>query len=320
MRSELTLEQLEANYRVMLKIRYTEKGIEKLFEQGKISGTAHLCVGQEAVSAGVMSCLSKNDYVISTHRGHGHLLAMGAKVEGLIGELLGKKSGYCKGRGGTQHISAMDINFLGSNGITGGGIPIGTGFALGLKKQKKEGIVVVFMGDGATNSGYFYESLNFASLWNIPVLYICENNLYAMSTPVGKSSAVKELYRKAQLFNIKGYQSDGMDLKNVISQTQETLKEMKENNRPAFIEFKTYRYVGHSKSDKRVYRTREEESLWENHDPISIAENYLGKYLEEKAIEKIKDEEISRIQKIIKNMAREEETDKNTILDKIYAE
>ena len=255
-------------YRNLVLIRRFEERVQALFADGKIAGTCHLCIGQEAVAVGVANALGPGDQVVSCHRGHGHLLAMGGEPARLLGELMGKETGYCRGRGGSQHMSVPAIGFLGTNGITGGGIPIATGAALSAKMKGTGSAVVCFFGDGATSQGTFHESLNMASLWGLPILYVCENNGYAMSAPVAKTVAGGDLLKRAAAYAIRTERVDGMDVHAVEASASSLLKHTREGSGPAFLEAVTYRYCGHSKSDRLVYRTREEEAAWKEHDPV----------------------------------------------------
>jgi len=263
------LRKLLSSFRAMLLIRLCEERIQALYGEGKILGTCHLCIGQEAVAVGVANALAPGDQVVSCHRGHGHLLAMGGDPARLLGELMGKEIGYCRGRGGSQHLSAPAIGFLGTNGITGGGIPIATGAALTAKQKKSDRAVVCFFGDGATNQGTFHESLNMASLWKLPVLYVCENNGYAMSVPVARSVAGGDLLNRARAYAMRAERVDGMDAEAVEAAARSALAAVREGQGPAFLEAVTYRFCGHSKSDRLVYRTREEEAVWRARDPVA---------------------------------------------------
>ena len=269
------IRQLVKFYRLMLKIRLFEQKIDWLFSRGLLGGTSHLCIGQEAVAVGVMDCLNGDDYVISSHRGHGHLIAKGGEIKKMFSELMGKIDGYCYGKGGSQHICAKDIGFYGTNGITGGGIPIATGIALSIKLRKTEQVVVSFFGDGATNQGTFHESLNMASIWCLPIVYICENNLYGMSTHIGNVSNINGLAQRAHSYNINSYVVDGMNVQEVLDVSKEALNYVRAKKKPCFIEANTYRFCGHSKSDPRLYRTKEEERSWQEKDCIDILKKQL---------------------------------------------
>jgi TPP-dependent pyruvate/acetoin dehydrogenase alpha subunit len=255
-------------YRRMLVIRFFEQKCEHGFARNQIAGTTHLCIGQEAVPVGVSVFLEKNDYVVSTHRGHGHALCKGLTAHGLFAEILGKATGYCGGKGGTQHVANLAVGFLGTNGVTGGGLPIATGAALSQKLSSTRNIAVSFLGEGATNQGTFSESLNMAGLWNLPVLFVCENNGYAMSTAAHRASQGTAIHKKAEALGVAGYHVDGMDVLEVARLARELIERMRAGGGPALIEAVTYRFGGHSKSDPRMYRTREEEKLWKGRCPI----------------------------------------------------
>ncbi len=262
-------------YGQMLLIREFEEALSELFTKNLIGGTSHFCIGQEACAVGVVSETRADDYLVSNHRGHGHLLARGLDPVRVMAELLGRTSGYCGGRGGSQHMSAMDLCFLGTNGITAGGIPIATGAAYALQYQGTEQLVVAFFGDGASNQGTFHESLNMAGLWRLPVLYVCENNLYGMSAPVAASTASTPIAARAECYAMRGETCDGMDVVQVKQATRELLDHVRAGNGPALLELMTYRYCGHSKNDARVYRTRDEEAHWHERDCLALTECWL---------------------------------------------
>lgn len=259
----------------MLLIRYFEEKLDWLFSRDMLPGTAHLCIGQEAVAVGAVSAAASEDIVVSTHRGHGHLLAKGADPKRLLCEIMGKEPGYCKGIGGTQHLCAKEINFMGTNGITGGGIPFATGIGLSLKLRKRPLVVLCFFGDGAANQGTFHESLNMASIWGLPVVYICENNLYAMSTSIQDSMRLTDVAVRAKSYNIPGEIVDGMDVLEVERVVSRAVEHARKGKGPMLIEAKTYRYCGHSKSDPCQYRTKKEEEAWRKKDPILRVEKFL---------------------------------------------
>ena len=261
-----TADKLLAAYARMLIIRIFEETLSDLFTRNLLGGTSHFCIGQEACAVGVVWAVRETDWLVSNHRGHGHLLARGLDPARVMGELMGKLNGYCGGRGGSQHMCAMEHHFLGTNGITAGGLPIGTGAALALKVRRLDDIVVVFFGDGASNQGTFHESLNMASLWKLPVLYVCENNGYGMSNPVGSSTAADSIAARAAAYKMPGKTVDGMDVTRVAEATAALAGAVRSGAGPALLELTTYRYCGHSKNDPRVYRTREEESAWEERD------------------------------------------------------
>lgn len=253
---------------LMSVMRVFEERIIKLVGEGHIRGTAHPYAGEEAVAMGTCLALRPDDWVVSTHRGHGHLIAKGGDVNRLMAELFGKVTGYGAGKGGTQHMADFSVGHLGSNGITGGGIPIGTGAALSAHMRGSGQVVAVFMGDGATNQGTFHESLNLAALWNLPVVYVCENNLYAMSTPICDAASVEHLSERAAAYGIPGVQVDGMDVVAMARAVSIAVDRARAAAGPTLLECKTYRFLGHSKSDQRQYRSREEEADWLSRDPI----------------------------------------------------
>lgn len=255
-------------YRRMVRIRLFEEKVDQLFGDGTLRGTSHLCVGQEATAVGACAALRPDDLVTSTHRGHGHFIAKGGDPRRLMAELFGREPGYSRGRGGSQHMACYAIGFLGSNGITGGGIPIATGAALALQRRRDDRVVLCFFGDGAANQGVFHESLNMAAIWKLPVIYLCENNLYAMSTPVRAACALPDIAARAAAYGIPGEVVDGNDFFAVRASVAEAAARARRGDGPTLLECKTYRLVGHSKSDRRVYRTREEEAAWQARDPI----------------------------------------------------
>ncbi len=252
-------------------IRLFEERLLSLFSEGLLRGTTHSCCGQEVCPAALADVLTPADYVLSNHRGHGHFLAMGGDVQGLFAELMGQPQGVCKGRGGSQHLHRP--RFF-SNGITGGMTPVGTGIALALKRTEPGAICAVFIGDGALGQGVVYESLNLASLWNLPLLLAVEDNKYAMSTPV-KDGLAGSFEGRAQAFGIEGHRLDCSDALELRARLEEIVSAMRHTGRPAMVVFDTYRFQGHSKSDTRPYRAREEEANWLARDPVAFLENRL---------------------------------------------
>jgi len=254
--------------RRMLLIRAFEERLDQLFAEGSLRGTTHFCIGQEASAVGACAALEPLDYVTSTHRGHGHCLAAGGDPNRMMAEIFGRKDGYCQGKGGTQHMAALEIGFLGSNGITGGGIPIATGAALSSKLRKLGRVALCFFGDGAANQGAFHECLNMAGLWNLPVIYCCENNLYAMGTSTAQAFANPDIAGRAPMYGMPGVRVDGTDALEVYGAVQAAASRARAGEGPTLIEISTYRFLGHSRSDARKYRTREEEAEWRSRDPI----------------------------------------------------
>ncbi len=261
--------------RDMKRIRAFEERIDRLFVEARIHGTTHLCIGQEAVPVGACAAIEPTDLASGSHRGHGQAIAKGLDTDRLLAELMGRRDGYCGGRGGTQHVASMEHGFLGTNGITAGGIPIATGAALSAKLRGTRQVVLSFFGDGATNQGTFHESLNMASIWNLPVIYICENNHYAMSTPISESAAVPQIALRAAAYAMPAATVDGNDVLAVRDAVAKAAERARSGDGPTLVECVTYRHRGHSKSDLREYRTREEEKEWELRDPITRMEERL---------------------------------------------
>ncbi len=263
-------DELLSIYEDMLLIRRFEERIDELFAEGLLRGTCHLGIGQEAVAIGTMRGLRPDDWVSSTHRGHGHFLAKGADEKLVMAEMFGKAPGYSGGRGGSQHMACLAIGFLGSNGITGGGIPIGTGAALALARRKSDQVVAVLMGDGAANQGIFHEALNMAAIWKLPVIYVCENNRYAMSMPFEKAFATGTIAERVRGFGVGAQVVDGNDVLTVARTVADAAEHARSGRGPAFIEFLTYRFCGHSKSDRCVYRSQQEEEEHLKRCPIKL--------------------------------------------------
>lgn len=307
-------------YKKALTIRYFEEKVDWLFGRGKLGGTTHLCIGQEAVSVGVASALRADDYMVSTHRGHGHLIAKGGEPERIFAELLGKSGGYCKGRGGTQHLCVMGLNFLGTNGITGGGIPIATGAGLSIKLSGDDRVAVCFFGEGASNQGTFHESLNMASVWKLPVLYVCENNMYAMSTRFAGISARDDVAERAGPYGIEAAIVDGMDALKVAELAGRVVERVRAGGGPALIEAKTYRFCGHSKSDPRAYRTREEEEMWKGKDPVKRLEEAAAELITGSGIEGIKRDVLAMIDDAYDAAEKGADHSTDAALEGVYAE
>jgi acetoin:2,6-dichlorophenolindophenol oxidoreductase subunit alpha len=251
-------------------IRAFEERAELLYAMGKVHGTMHLSIGQEGTAVGASSALQAGDYLLNHHRGHGHCLAWGSDVNKMMAEFMGKETGFCRGRGGSMHIADVDANNLGANGIVAGGVPISVGVGLSIRMRKTDQVVMVIFGDGAANEGAFHEALNMASIWDLPVIFLCENNQYAMSMPYEKAFNVERISDRAAAYNIPGHTVDGNDILEVYTQLRDAAARARKGEGPTLIEAVTYRYKGHSKSDKQVYRTRAEVNDWKDtRDPIS---------------------------------------------------
>ncbi|MES2979523.1 MAG: thiamine pyrophosphate-dependent dehydrogenase E1 component subunit alpha [Pseudomonadota bacterium] len=273
--SRLGRETLHKALRQMVLIRRFEEGAEQAYMRGLVHGTMHLSIGQEASAVGVGINLGLADCITSTHRGHGHCIAKGAEPKYMFAEFFGKDTGYCRGRGGSMHIADVAGGNLGANGIVGGGIPIAVGAALALKQMKKPNVVVCFFGDGANNEGAFHEGLNMAAIWKLPVVFVCENNKYGMSTSTERSTAVKAIATRAQAYNMPGVTVDGNIFAHVADAAHEAIERARGGGGPTLIEALTYRHRGHSKSDRNRYRTKEEIDSWVERDPIVLLEQDL---------------------------------------------
>ncbi len=273
----LSKEKMRDMYYKMRVARFFEEAVNEMFMRGMIHGTTHLSIGQEGSAMGVMAAIRDTDYMMSCHRGHSHCVAKNADVNRMMSELLGKRDGFCHGMGGSMHIVDIASRNLGANGIMGPSIPIATGVALALKKDKSDSIVVSFFGDGTSNSGLFHEAINMGALWKLPIVYICENNKYGMSTPVEKSVSVPNIADRASAYGIPGVIVDGNDVLAVMDAVKEAAERARSGRGPSLLEMKTYRWLGHSKSDKRAYRTAEEEKEWKEKCPIKRFGEYMLK-------------------------------------------
>jgi len=273
--SKLEQSTLLGLYRQMVMIRQFEEQVLDLYARTLIPGIAHVSIGQEAVAAGVCALLRPDDYIITTHRGHGHSLAKGAQADKMFAELLGKVDGYCRGKGGSMHVADPSTGNLGANGIVGGNLPLATGAALSAKRRGTEQVSVCFFGDGAANQGLLMESMNMAAIWQLPVIYVCENNRYGEYTAMEAVTAGK-LHERGQALGIPSVTLDGMDVLAVHAAAEQAIARARAGGGPSFLVFETYRYYGHGTSDRnRPYRTREEETIWRGRDPIDS----LGQFL-----------------------------------------
>ncbi len=264
----LTEDDVLGALRRMHRIRQFEEAAEDSYIRGLSYGTMHLSIGQEATAVGACLPLSNADCITSTHRGHGHCIAKGAELEPMFAEFLGRESGYCKGRGGSMHIAEPAKGNLGANGIVGGGLPIAVGAALSAKKRGTGGVALAFFGDGANNEGAFHEALNLASIWKLPVIFVCENNQYAMSMSMARATAVANVADRASAYAIPGVIVDGNDFAAVAEASFEATERARAGEGPTLIEAKTYRTRGHSRSDRNRYRSKEEIEAWRARDPI----------------------------------------------------
>ncbi len=256
--------------RTMMRIRQFEDKVFELLAKDAIKGASHVYAGEEAVAVGACAAIGPNDFITSTHRGHGHCLARGGELKYMLAELCGKATGYCKGKGGSMHIADVSKGNLGATGIVGGNIPVATGAALSCKMRKTNQVVLCFFGDGASNTGTFHESLNMAGVWKLPVVYVCENNLYGMSVSTQRACAVQDIAVRAVSYNMPGEICNGQAVLEVKAAVEKAAARARHGEGPTLLECKTYRYRGHSRSDPRKYRTKEEEQYWHDRDPITL--------------------------------------------------
>ncbi len=276
MESTLNKQQLAEFYRQMLLIRRFEEACGRLYMQGKIRGFLHLYIGEEAIAVGTMAALRPDDYVIGHYRDHGHAIAKGMDPKIAMAELCGKATGSSGGKGGSMHLFDAEKNFMGGHAIVGGQMPIAAGLALASKYRKEDRITVCFFGDGAVNQGEFHETLNLASVWKLPILFLLENNLYGMGTHVDRSRAGgRHIYEAASAYDINGVQTDGMDVVSVNECVSEAVKSIRKDGGPRFIEAMCYRYRGHSMADPTMYRERDEAAELGIKDPIESLKNFM---------------------------------------------
>lgn len=269
-------EKLLWMYETMVKIRVHEERAAELFAENKVPGFVHLYVGEEAVATGVVANLKKEDFISSTHRGHGHYIAKGGDIKASMAELFGKTTGCCKGKGGSMHIVDLSIGELGANGIVGGGIPHAVGAAMGIKLNGLDDVAVAFFGDGASNQQNFHEGINLAAIWKLPVVFVCENNGYQISLPYSKQQIINSVAERGKSYGIPAVSVDGQDVMAVYEVAKEAIEKARNGEGPSLIEAKTYRFRGHFEGDPAIYRTKKELEWWkENKDPIIIFKKLL---------------------------------------------
>jgi len=306
----------------MLKIRQFEEACGRMYMQGKIKGFLHLYIGEEAIAVGSISELSQDDYIITHYRDHGHALARGIDPNKAMAELYGKVDGTSRGKGGSMHLFDSNLNFMGGHAIVGGHLPIAVGIALGIKKQKKKGLVMCFFGDGAVNEGEFHESMNLAALWELPIIFYLENNQYGMGTHVKRSSANPEmLYKFADLYNMPSTKIDGMDVVTVRDSAREAIDKIRNESGPILIEAMTYRFRGHSMADPSEYRENEEVQQWQKEkDPIELFKQYCftNNILSKEETELINQEVKEVIKECLDFAENSQFPDMNIAADKIY--
>ena len=314
-------EKLIEMYRKMLEIRHFEEKVYELYGQNLVPGTIHLYAGQEAVAVGVCANLRREDYIVSTHRGHGHCIAKGADLKRVMAEILGKKTGYCKGKGGSMHIADFSVGILGATGVVGAGIPIAAGAGLSIKLRGTDQVVACFFGDGASNQGTFHEGINMAAIWKLPVLFVCENNLYAMGTRQSRVMLIENIADRAVAYGIPGVTVDGNDVLAVYEAARRAVERAKKREGPTLIECKTYRHKGHSRFDPATYRPKEEVEFWLKKDPIP---RFRGKLVEmgvltDAEAEQIEKEVLNEIEEAVKFALESPYPEPEEALKDVYA-
>lgn len=275
----------------MMRIRQLEEKAYELYTQEKIRGFLHLYDGEEAVAVGVIQNLKKEDAIVATYREHGHALIRGVSMNSIMAELYGKAEGCSGGRGGSMHLYDKETNFMGGSAIVGNGLPMAIGVGFAFKRQNKKAITCCFFGEGAVDEGEFHESLNLASLWELPVLFVCENNLYSMGMPFELAEAETNLVKKAEAYNLKGTSVDGMDVMKVLKEAEKAIRYVRDKQKPYFLECQTYRYRAHSMFDPERYRSKQEIKEWKKKDPIKT---FTAKLMEDN---QLSDEELKGLEK-----------------------
>lgn len=314
-------EKLTEMHRQMLRIRHFEEKVYELYGQNLVPGTIHLYVGQEAVAVGVCTNLRKDDYITSTHRGHGHCIAKGADLRKVMAEILGRKTGYCKGKGGSMHIADFSIGMLGATAVVGAGIPIAVGAGLSIKLRGTDQVVACFFGDGASNQGTFHESINMAAIWALPVIFVCENNLYAMGTRQSMVMKIENIADRATAYGILGATVDGNDVLAVYEAAHEAVDRARHGQGPTLIECKTYRHKGHSRFDPATYRPKAEVEEWLRKDPIPRFKAKLQKMklLTDQEAEKLEREVILAVEEAVKFAMESPFPTPEEALENVYA-
>lgn len=305
----------------MLLIRSFDEKVDELYAEGALHGTAHFYVGQEAVATGVISALKNGDVITGTHRGHGHAIAFGLDLERMAAELLGRASGYCHGKGGSMHIADVEAGMLGANGIVGGSMGIACGAGWAFKQRNQDHVAVCFFGDGAVQEGIFNETLNMAAIWKLPVIFVCENNQYAMSLSVKKGFATERISDRAAGYGMAGISVDGMELDEVHEAAAEAVERARSGEGPTLIEAVTYRYLGHSKSDANLYRTREEIKEWREHDPVQrfAAQLEEENVLRDEEWREVEQQAKDQIEEAFEKAGNEPEPEPESALEDVYA-
>jgi len=309
-------------YRIMMLVRRFEEKSAQLYGKQKIKGFCHLYTGQEAVVAGMMSAITKEDKVITAYRDHGHALAMGMSANSVMAELFGKATGCSGGKGGSMHMFSKEHNFFGGHGIVGAQIPLGAGMALAEQYQGTKNVSICFFGDGAVRQGALHEAFNMAMLWKLPVIFICENNEYAMGTSVSRTTNMNDIYKIGLAYDMPSKQVDGMKCETVHEAVFEAAENAREGNGPTFLEIKTYRYRGHSMSDPANYRTKDELNSYKDKDPLETTKATIlnKKYASEKALELMEDKIIEDVEASVEFAENSPLPDPSELFKDVYVE
>jgi len=317
----ISKEKLVEMYRKMFQIRCFEEKVFELYARNLVPGTIHLYAGEEAVAVGVCSNLRKDDYITSTHRGHGHCIAKGAQLKRIMAEILGKKTGYCKGKGGSMHIADFNVGMLGATAVVGAGLPIAMGAGLSVKLRGLDNVVACFFGDGASNQGTFHEAINMAAVWKLPVIFVCENNVYAMGTRQSTVMLKENIADRAVAYGIPGVAVDGNDVLAVYEVAQKAVGRARTGEGPTLVECKTYRHKGHSRIDPAKYRPKEEVAEWLRKDPIKRFKETLlqTKILLEAETQKIEKEVLTEIEEAVEFAMESPYPSPEEALEDVYA-
>lgn len=305
-------------YTTMYKIRRFEEEVFEFYKNGQMAGLAHLYIGEEAVAAGACAAIGEQDYIGSTHRGHGHLVARGADMGRMMAEILGKETGYSKGKGGSMHIMAMDLGILGANGIVGGGIPTATGAAYSAKYRGTDQVTLCFFGDGASNEGTFHECINMAAAWDLPIVYVIENNLYGITVDMRRVTKEHDLAKRAVGYGIPGYTIDGNDVELVYETIGKAVKDARAGKGPAIVECKTYRHHGHNGSDNCAYRPAGELEEWKKKDPLKVLRE--RGYLTDEEIKEIEKEVDKEMEAVVEFAANSPYPEASELMDDIFVD
>jgi TPP-dependent pyruvate/acetoin dehydrogenase alpha subunit len=317
----LPRERLVEMYRQMWAIRHFDSQVIKLFMEGLIRGSTHAYIGMEGVAVGACAALREDDYITSTHRGHGHCIAKGGKLDLMMAELLGKATGYCKGKGGSMHIADLDVGILGANGIVGGGVGIATGAGESIRIRQSGQVALCFFGDGGLVQGVLHEALNLASLWKLPVVYLCEINQYALATPISEEFGIPDAAAWAWGYGIPAHEVDGQDVLAVYQATAQAVERARRLDGPSFLACKTYRYAGHNVGDPEEYRTKAEVAEWREQDPIARFGAVLAAHglLDEAAAQQVAAEMEAAVNRAVASARESPEPDAASLYEDVYA-